>query len=295
MSLVNKQFRTVLGKLFAAALFAMLLCGSCVGVASASSLPTSNLAKGLAISPPTASVKVSSGQQNTGQLTVTNNTPGALHINMLVKQFSVESYTYNYRFSPPHNNYIQFKNGDFSLAPGKSQVVIYNINVPAGSPPGGVYFMFLASTNLTHGNLQTTAQAGTLLYLTVNGKLSTSSQLLKSSISRFSFGSSINYRFDVLDTGNVYFFISPFGSLGSSWSQNQTAHIVMPGAARQITGSINHPLLPGLYKANFGYKTSTGQTISKTERVFYVPPWFIAAVLILLLAGNTLYMRKRKR
>jgi hypothetical protein len=170
--------------------------------------------------------------------------------------------------------------------------------VPANGAPGGTYYTFLASANIESGSIKTTVQAAILLFLTVNGKLIYTSNLIGSSIQRIVLSSQLTYKFKVLNTGNVYFFIYVSGKLhglGANVNGPSVTHLVMPGKIREFSGAIPHPFLPGLYKVAYGYMTSSGTVVQQSRFILYVPPWSIALVLIILLVLNLRYTKGRKK
>src|SRR5581483_9900798 len=99
------------------------------------------------------------------------------------------------------------------LEPRQTQKIDYNVQVPAGTAPGGHYYTLLASATLTAGAIKNTIQAADLLYLTINGKLTTVSHLESSSIRQVNFSHDIPFTLKPINTGNVYSFIYVSGEL----------------------------------------------------------------------------------
>jgi hypothetical protein len=159
--------------------------------------------------------------------------------------------------------------------------------VPAHASPGGYYFALVASTQVAGGAVPSTVQATSLLYLTVNGHLIRTGVMRNSSIPWFVTGTFIPYKFDVEDTGNVYFTANFFGQLESIFGalpQKSTGHLLMPGAAKTITDSIPAPLWPGIYKVTYGYKVDFANfTISQSAYILYMPPWSFVAIVVIIL------------
>ena len=251
--------------------------------------------KGLLISPLRQYISLDAGKQAIGRFTVANLTEQPITVTLSAKQFSVSDYAYNYNFSPP-NDWLSFKLTQIPLEPNESREVDYTVTVPAGTAAGGQYYTLLASAELNAGNLKSTVQAATLLYLTVNGKLVRTSQLVGSSIHRIVFGKQVQYTIDVRNTGNVHYFAYFSGQLHglTAKSASGTSHILLPGPIRQVVGDINAPLLPGIYKATYGYKTDAGTTVTQSRFIIFLPPWSLAFLVLLLIIGLNLYGRRKR-
>jgi hypothetical protein len=256
--------------------------------------------QGLLITPIRQFLSVDAGKSLHSTFTVGNLTGKTLDVRLNVQQFSVSNYAYNYTFSPPGNNWLHLSTEAVTLAAGKSTNIPYDLNVPARSTPGGKYYTLLASATVSTKGVASTIQAADLLYLTVNGKLTTVSHLVGSSIHWLSFGHDIDFGLKPINTGNMYSFVYVSGQLHGLWvkpPQTSTAHLLMPGKVRALSGSIPAPVLPGIYKATYGYKTESDWVVQQEHWVVFIPPWFIAfALAALLFTGKFLprLLRRRK-
>ena len=253
--------------------------------------------EGLLITPIRQFLPVDAGKKVNSSFTVENISGKPLAVSFSVQQFSVTNYSYTYTFSRPANDWLHLSLPGASLQPRQSLKVPYELDVPAGSTPGGYYYTLFASANLAPQGIDSTVQTTDLLYLTVNGKLTRTSHLVRSSIQRLSFGRSIPYQLEPINTGNVYFFAYTSGKLrGLTAKEPATpdAHLLLPGKVRAIQGSIASPILPGIYRATFGYKTDAGQSVSQSRWVVYIPPWSIAFLLAALLIAGKLFTRRRR-
>jgi hypothetical protein len=264
---------------------------------AATSRSVSPSPNGLFISPVSDFTSVNAGSTKNGSFVVANYTQSPITVTFTIEQFTVANYTYNYQFSNPTNNWITLGLNDAILAPDQSLKVPYSINVPKGSAPGGNYYTLFASTNIQTGSLKSTIQAASLLYITVNGKLTKTSLLEHNSMSHFMFGQQLGFKFDVLNTGNVYYFVFASGKLSGLSAgppSSATAHILIPGKIRGFSGSIMHPLIPGIYKASYGYVTDNGDHVSKSQFIVYIPPWSIALLVVIIL-GILVWQDKKRR
>ncbi len=253
--------------------------------------------KGLTVSPSINYLKANAGQSLAESINVTNNTSHILVVNLSTGQFSFNNYIYSYQFLPSSNRWVHLTQTQVVLEPGKEQAIPYQLMVPSGSRPGSSYFSLFVSASGLGGSLHDTIQAASLIFLTVNGKLTYGSKLINPSIQRVVFGSQISYTFNMEDMGNEYYFINAFGALHGLTASNAVtgvSHLVVPGKILSVSGTIPHPILPGIYRAEFGYSPSSGSRVEVQRLIIYIPPWFIALVLIVLLAGNIIYLKKHQ-
>ncbi len=254
--------------------------------------------KGLLITPLRTYTSLNAGSQKTNNFTIANLTSKTITVYLSVKQFSVSDYDYSYNFSDPSNNWLTLPINQVSLKSGESHSVSYNLNVPSGTAPGGHYYTLFASANLDNGGIESTVQAATLLYLTVNGTVVRTSQFVGSSIARVSFGKQITYSLDVKNTGNIHYYGYFSGGVSGLFVHPNTtgnSHLLLPGAIRKVTSSIPSPALPGIYHATYGYVTDSGTTVTQHRYVVFIPPWSIAFALLALMGGFKLYRRQTRK
>jgi hypothetical protein len=69
----------------------------------------------------------------------------------------------------------------------------------------------------------------------------------------------------------------------------------MPGTTKAVTGTLNAPLLPGIYRAHYGYTAADQTTVQRSRLILYIPPWFILLTIGLVWLTFTLLRRKRRR
>ncbi len=263
-------------------------------VAHAQSQPPDN--KGLLITPLREQVNLNAGMSRTLNLTVANRTNDPLNVQLFDKQFSVANYTYDYKFHIPQPDLVTISKPQVLLKPGESQKIPYTITTPKGASPGGQYYTLFASATLTGGE-NVTIQAGSLLYVTVNGDLRKTTELQSAFIQHFAFGNKISYNLAAKNTGNVHYFVYVNGELNglsAKPTELPTTHLLMPNTVRNLDGTISSPVLPGIYQATYGYKTDSGQEILRSAYIFYIPPWSIAFLILLALAMWYLVLRRKK-
>jgi hypothetical protein len=255
---------------------------------------------GLSVSPVANQLTVSTGTPNSSQITIGNTTDKEMNVQLSVKQFNVAPLSYNFQFRTPVNNWIQLDQTSIMVKPGESKQILYDVLVPKGASPGGSYYAIIASTQIPGSAVSSTIQASSLLYITINGNLVRTSVLRNSSIPHFVTADHVDYKFDVENTGNVYFTAIFFGQLQSifgGFPENNSTHLLMPGAPRTITGSVASPTWPGIYQITYGYKVDFANIIiSQSTYIVYMPPWsFVALVLIILLAIYSWQQRSKHK
>lgn len=255
--------------------------------------------KGLYITPLRQYVSADAGEVQRGTFTVGNYTNNPVTMTYFAEQFLVTDYTYDLQFeSPPKNDWVIFDSSQSTLNPYQSQVVHYSLRVPWDAGPGGHYFTLLAKTTIQNGSLTSNLQAASMLYLTVNGKLTRSSVIQKNGAPWIVFGGPVSYQLDIKNTGNTHFFVYTSGQLrglGAKPREPARAHILLPGTVRTIRDSIDAPALPSLYQVTYGYTTDEGQTVERSSYLLYVPPWSILAPIgLCIIFWPLLHRRKRK-
>lgn len=255
--------------------------------------------KGLSISPLRQEVIVTPDTIKAGYFTVANQTKKPIQIDFTVHQFSVTDYAYDYKFlTPPKNNWIELREKQTIVQPGKSKKIWYDILVPAKTTPGGYYFSLFASTQIEGEGLPGTIQAASLLYMIVDGKLTRTSVLQNDTIPFIVTGSEIPYKFDVENTGNVhfsaYFYGEVHGLFFGKGEQVGTGQVLMPDAVKEVKGTIPSPVLPGIYKVEYGYKVDFASIITaKTAYIVFIPPWSVVALIFIVLFSRWLWQKKR--
>jgi len=242
-------------------------------------------------------VHVDAGGQAPGSFSVANLTDKPLGVHLYVKQFSVSDYQYNYTFSDPAHDFVTLALTDITLQPNKSQAIPFTVNTPQGAAPGGYYYTLFAQSAVA-GDVSVATQVATLLYVTVNGKLVQTTELKQHWLQQFIFGGDISYTLEPLNTGNVHYYAYVSATLDgflTHQSMPPTPHLLLPGAVRHVAASLPSPFLPGVYKVTYGYRTDAGDVVTRSGLVIFVPPWFIAVVVGLVLAGNIFYRYWQKR
>lgn len=263
--------------------------------------PAVSTTTGLQISPTRQELHVDPGGTATGALVVANQTKRNLDVTLFFRQFTVTTADYDYSFEISPYDWIRISKPELTLSPGQSQTVSYSLNPTADASPGGYYFTIFASSNLQTQGVDSTIQATSLLYTTVNGQLDKGTHLDKVSFPSILVSPDITYSFAMTDTGNVYYTIYSVASLSNIFATTTgatAAHIVLPQKPRTMTGTLPAPAYPGIYTATIGYRTDSGNLMTISKPVLYLPLWGVVVligILLVLWRVLTLVIRRRRR
>lgn len=250
--------------------------------------------RGLFITPSRQYVTTTAGQTSAQPFTVANLTKGDMTVVLSVEQFSATDYTYSYVFQPPKENWIHFETTQLALKPGQVQKLSYTIVAPKDATPGGHYFTVFVTTTLPNGDR---ARAALVVYLTISGNLTKTSTITGDTFPSVSFGGDISFTLDLRNTGNTHFFIYNEATVTNGIihrSVNEEGHILLPKTVRAIDYSIPSPVLPGIYRADYGYKTDSNQDINRTKYFVYAPLWSFALLIGLIWLGTALVKWRRR-
>lgn len=278
-------------------LLAILLLGTILPATPTAAADTSPKNKGLFIAPLREYVTVKPNGTVPRALTVANYTSSPMLVTLSTEQFSVADFTYDYTFSSAKGNWVTFSTPQLTLQPGKSQTVTYQVHPPADATPGGHYFTLFATAIFQNGSIASSVRAATILYTTVTGNLTYSSQIIHEQVPRVSFGQDIGFSLDVRDTGNTHFFTYTSGQLhglSAKGSSPEVTHLLLPGAARTVASTVSAPLLPGIYTLSYGFKTNVGQQVTRIRHIIYVPPWALALPIGIAWIGWLIIKRRRR-
>lgn len=253
--------------------------------------------KGLFITPVREYIQVPAGQSASRKITLANITEKPAEITLSIGQFTVANFTYDYKFAPNKRDWIKLEATQLKLEPGKSREVAYTITVPDGVAPGGYYFTVFATKELD-AETGRKIRVGEALYVTVEGDLRRTSHIQNDAVPPVVFGGDVPFSFDAKSTGNTHFFMYVSGSLKGVATDNKSqeaTHLLLPGTVRTAKGTIPAPSLPGIYQATYGYRVDDGQTITHTKYIAYLPLWFIAIFVGIIVLAFSFWQRYRRR
>lgn len=297
----------------------MVLFGMTVAVVAAPA-DTAATGNGMRVSPVRTDLTIKPGTSQTIDVYVTNLTSATADLRGIVNDFTAnpnESGTpailLNGQSAPSHSlkNYVQ-PIGTFSLGPNATKDVKVTISIPSGLAGGGYFGVVRfapASAAATGKNVNLTASVGSLLLVTVPGKIVEQMDIASFDVRH------INAKADTLTSGPSTFFTgrkslgavvrfdntgnvqeAPFGNIILKKGKKQLATYqinnitprgdVLPDSIRYFTAPLTNLGSFGRYtiEGNFGYGT-TGQLLT-AQTSFYVVPvglLIIVGVVVLLI------------
>lgn len=255
--------------------------------------------EGLYISPLHQELILAAGQTKTGSFMIANLTKQSMVVDLEVQRFHVTDRTYDYIFTDPVNNWINLPVTQYKLAPGQKESVPYTVTVAKNAASGGYYSALLASTNMSTGSVDGTVRVGSLLYMTIEGKgVSRSGAIQDAAIPWIVMGTEIPYSYDAKNTGNVHtdarFFANLKGLFGDESVPTNT-RTILPGSIRRIDEKMSSPIFPGVYKMTYGYIDEVQKiSVQNASYVVFIPPWSVAAVLLMIMTGLYLWQKRRR-
>ena len=254
--------------------------------------PVETKDRGLYISPLRKYTTLKPGETTTRSFTVANLTNQPMTVTTSIERFSVIDYSYDFKFDTVDNDWIRLVERSVTLKPYESRDLAYRITLPRDAPPGGYYYTLLASSTAA----KSTIQAATLLYLTVGGDLSYTSQVTADTLPHIVFASTIPYSFRIKNTGNTHYFALVSARIDGIFYHDAptgTSQLLMPGTTRSAASSIRSPILPGIYKLTYSITPDHGDKTTGERYFLYAPLWSLAAVA--LVVGGVLHLLRKRR
>lgn len=288
--------RSILRRFFAV-FFAALVLGAALpamAFAATGSKPTN---RGLYVTPVRQFIAMDAGTTKSSNITVGNFTDNPMVVKFSVKAFTVSDYSYGFEFEDAPVGRVDFDIDSVSLKPNESRTVPFQIELPDSVQPGGQYYTLFATGTGASGQAAQQVQATSLVYLTVNGALIRSGGLEDSSIDRFTFRPQIHYSLDIANTGNVHYFAALNARINQPVGKDivsSETHLLLPHKTRHFEASIKSPVLPGIYRVTYGYTPQDGEPVTRSSYVAYLPPWALAAFVILIWLVWIIRQRLRK-
>lgn len=271
------------------------------------------------ISPPTVNERFDPGTKKEGTVKITNTSPtDTLNFTAVVRDFIVEDTIgtplINVDFGVNKQKYaasswVGVYPSQFTLAPGKTQVVNYYIQVPQDARPGGRYAAVIYESQDKIGVKGTgtgvETHIGSLFVFRVNGDIVENAAVSKFAAEKsfWEYGP-ITLKTQIKNMSDSH--IRPVGTITIKnligqvvATQQLTENNIFPEAARDYTNTLGEKLMVGPFTAEL--KATYGDNNSKTlfaTASFFVLPWKIASIALLAIIAVILliiYLRKRKK
>lgn len=280
--------------------------------------PSASLAqsRGFTISPPSLKFSIKPGAKAERIIKVTNNSDSKLDFVITVEDFVVTDKNGTPELLPPgtlpNNRYAASTWSaaipeSFSVEPGKSQTTTLYLQVPKDANPGGRYFaVAIRPTNggtLSSSGASVNTVIGTLVYLTVEGKVTESAKIVNFfAKSLFEYGP-IPLVTEIRNFGDLH--ITPkaevkikdlFGKQVFSLALDNLN--IFPGQSRIYKNSWETKWLFGRFTANLeGYYGLTDKLPLTASLSFWVIPYKLITVVLLAIVIAVVvffYFKKRK-
>ncbi len=264
----------------------------------------------LTISPLRTEVNLATGQSYNGSIKLKNDGDQALDVEIYSADFSVTNEAYDQEFSQPDNplavnNWFDFEQTKYRLAPHSSQVVRYKISAPSNAEPGGHYATIFAQTK---GQVQKPSdvveikRVASLVYITIAGEISKGGNIESLNSKFWHSTSPINSQLRLKNSGNVHYRVDGYERLKNILNQEVTSSringLLLPNTVRAINTTIDAPKWPGLYRLEAQVSFPGGKINTTSKWILYLPPGYIALLGIVLIGAVVVlvrYLMRKKR
>ncbi len=235
------------------------------------------------------------GETTRAEIKLTNLTTKSQKVTLSSERFSVTNEDYDYAFSPVgENDWIHFKSDQISIRPNKTAKAKYWIAVPSDAPPGGYYFLVVASTKHQGESTELTEirRVASLVYLEVSGAVKKQTQLLSFDLPWFTTRSNVSFGTRVANQGNTHD-RSRISVITKYWPRGRASEplivegLTLPSSVRRFEQTIKLPDMPGLYKTEASFAPPQGGLIQRSRYILYMPVWFIISLGIVLVWFGT--------
>ena len=271
----------------------------------------------ITVIPPTIEQKLNPGQYAEGTLKVVNQTDQPVTFRATVQDYIVDNNEGVPHLLPPGTlsgkysaaAWIGVSPETFTLASGQKQELSYYMQVPSNGRPGGHYaaviYTPVQSAAQQASGASVNAQVGTLFYITVNGPITESASITKFITDKFHEFGPINIQTEIQNNGDLH--IKPLGAIvlydmfgrRSDISGLSEVNIFPGGVTRNYANRIGQNIMIGPYTAKLLASYGVNNNLPLSASIsFFVFPWRIAIVIILLIVAAVLgykYYEKRTK
>lgn len=219
---------------------------------------------------------------------VTNNLAESINVRLQVRQFRVDPETRELTFSTPKYNWVEADTETLALAPNDRKSAQFQVTLPADAASQEYHYALLTSTDITSGDTTKRLQVAPLFYLYVEGKpIDRTSRITADTRLGITMSNSIPYSFEVQNDGNIHLESRVSARLdGPKWhlESDTLRKLVLPNQSRSTSGRLAAPYLPGIYTLTYASTDDvSGDTIQTTRPFIFIPPWSVAATILLVL------------
>ena len=192
------------------------------------------------------------------------------------------------------SSWVQVSPTSLKLKPGETKSLTVTVMPPKNALPGGHYVMILhtpenlSSLSSTGASVQT--EVGTLMYITIPGKIKEDALIKDFTAPKFSEFGPIDFNSIIQNLSDIH--IKPAGNIAitntfglktTNLQFNKDGINIFPGKTREIKSQLDKKWLFGRYKAQLNAVYGTTGTVATAALVFWVIPW-----RLLILVGTGL-------
>lgn len=259
--------------------------------------------KGLTLSPLRTEINVAPGMSFSDRLKVTNSTDKPMTVNFFAEEFKVTDEQYDYEFITESNivSWVSFKPSEVVIKPGETKRVSYTVGVPLTAEPGGYYISMFASSAVATGDDAGNSQqrVASLLYITaasdVLGAATRSGHVLSLSspwlvVNKGTWGMTIQ------NAGTTHYrseyTVKVEDLFGDMVGEGKDSALILPGTIRSLSGELNLPSMPGIYKAIYTIGLGDVPSVTEVHYMIFLPPWAVSMLVAVLVVASYLLYRK---
>lgn len=269
----------------------------------------------ITIVPPTVKKTLDPGAKTEGVMKVINDSNETLTFAVSVQDYVVIDKKGTPNILPPNTlngkysaaSWIGVTPDTFTIEPHQKQTLNYYLQIPADASPGGHYAAVVYAPTTPGERMQTSGasvrtQTGTLFYIDVNGDVMEKAKVVNFLANSFQEYGPVKISTEIQNMGDLH--ITPDGQivvkdlLGRTISNTKLdTHNIYPGnKSYQYENTIGQNLMIGRFEAillaSYG-KTKNLPLMSTVY--FYVFPWKVAAVIVLIIIAAILGMKLMKK
>lgn len=262
--------------------------------------PKINAQTVLAIEPTRLELALKPGETANNNLRVSNRGDKPITVELSTEAFSVTNERYDFTFSEAEelSKWLRLKEPFIDIAPGKTEIIDYQLAVPNNAEPGGRYLAIFAKviSNTDQSNIY--PRAGQLLYLTVAGNFKKDGLLVDIAVPRLVFNRNVDWSYRVQNTGTVHFYspveVLVFDIFGRQVQSAKNENLIMPNSVRLINTTTQIPIWPGFYFLKTTFSVADRSVPAVARPILFLPVPFIMALPVIFYWLYRLIQRLKK-
>lgn len=251
--------------------------------------------KGLTVSPLRTELSIDPGTSQDKTLTISNTNSQPITVHLAAEEFSVIDQNYDYAFNTATQltKWVTFTPDTIDLAVGQTKTAAFRIGVPLNAEPGGRYLSLFATTNagVSDNGVVSQQRVGSLVYLTVAGKVSRSGHLVSLNAPWITTGPT-TWSAALQNTGTTHYHsrynvvLEPLIGNNNPIATESGDALILPGTVRLISDNVPLPILPGIYKIIYTIGLGDSPAQIQTRFIIYMPP---AAIIVLVIVAILIF------